>query len=95
MKSEPLTFQVVPSQSKGFVRIPTRNPHYFAYEDGSTFFPVGLNIGWWKTDALGDYTRWMDRLGENGGSLIRVWMASWSFGIEWNFQDLGDYTPRQ
>ena len=95
MSSEPVTFQVAAAQSKGFVRINAKNPHYFAFEDGTTFFPVGLNIGWWKIDALEDYARWMDRLHENGGNLIRVWMASWSFGIEWNFQELGDYTPRQ
>jgi len=95
MSSEPVPFQVAAEQSKGFVRINAKNPHYFAFEDGATFFPVGLNIGWWKTDALEDYARWMDHLHENGGNLIRVWMASWSFGIEWNSQELGDYTPRQ
>jgi Domain of unknown function (DUF5060) len=95
VKSEPVAFHVAPVQSKGFVRIHPQNPHYFAFEDGSTYFPIGLNIGWWQTDALADYARWMDRLSENGGSLIRVWMASWSFGIEWKFQELGDYTARQ
>jgi hypothetical protein len=95
VKSEPVIFQVAPAQSKGFVRIHAQNPHYFGFEDGSTFFPIGLNIGWWQTNALGDYARWMDRLSENGGNLIRVWMASWSFGIECCYQDLGDYTPRQ
>jgi hypothetical protein len=91
VKSEPLTFPVAAAPGKGFVRVHPQNPRYFAFDDGTTFFPVGLNIGWWQTNALQDYARWMDRLSANGGNLIRVWMASWSFGIEWQFQDLGDY----
>jgi hypothetical protein len=95
VKSAMLSFQVAATHSQGFVCLNPRNPRYFAFQDGSTFYPIGLNIGWWQTDALEDYARWMDQLHENGGNLIRVWMASWSFGIEWNFQDLGDYGPRQ
>jgi hypothetical protein len=37
----------------------------------------------------------MDRLQANGGTLIRVWMASWSFAIEWNDTGLGNYDRRQ
>jgi endo-1,4-beta-mannosidase len=30
----------------------------------------------------------------NGGDAIRVWMAEWSFGLEWTSTGLGDYTNR-
>ena len=78
----------------GFVRIHPDNPHYFAFDSGETFYPVGINIGWGGEQPLSDYERWLDSLAANGGNIIRVWMASWSFGIEWNDTGLGNYTPR-
>ena len=92
--SDAVSFQVTASDSKGFVRLNQNNPHYLAFDNGETFFPVGLNIGWWQSDPLKDYQNWMDKLHANNGSIIRVWMADWSFGIEWNDTGLGDYTKR-
>jgi len=88
--SDKVSFQVTASTSKGFVRLNSNNPHYLAFDNGETFFPIGLNIGWWQSDPLKDYQRWMDELHQNNGSIMRVWMADWSFGIEWNDTGLGD-----
>ncbi len=89
------TFSVAPNaDAAGFVRINARNPLYFGYDNGATFYPVGLNIGWGGEQTLADYQRWMDRLAAQGGTIMRVWMASWSFGLEWNDTPLGDYTAR-
>jgi hypothetical protein len=93
--SQPLKFIAGAKGTPGFVRLHPQNPNYFAFDDGSTFFPVGLNIGWWQSSPLEDYARWMDQLSANGGTLIRVWMADWSFGIEWNDTGLGNYDGRQ
>jgi hypothetical protein len=95
ISSQPLKFTAGAAATPGFVRLHPQNPNYFAFDDGSTFFPVGLNIGWWQSSPLEDYARWMDQLSANGGTLIRVWMASWSFGIEWNDTGLGNYDGRQ
>lgn len=95
--SEPsaeITFDVTPSDAQGFVRIDPRYPRYFAYDNGTPYFPIGLNIGWSNGDVLADYTRWLDSLRANGGNVARVWMASWSFGIEWSDTRLGDYSKR-
>ncbi|MCB0112541.1 MAG: DUF5060 domain-containing protein [Caldilineaceae bacterium] len=91
---EALAFTVDESDHLGFVRIDSRNPRYFAFDSGAPYFPIGLNIGWSNGDVLADYERWFDRLSENGGNVARVWMASWSFGIEWNDTGLGNYTNR-
>ncbi len=93
--SQPLTVAVADSEGRGFVRLNSANNRYFAFDNGETFFPVGLNIGWWQAAPLEDYARWMDQLQANGGTLIRVWMASWSFAIEWNDTPLGNYDHRQ
>jgi hypothetical protein len=93
--SQALKFSAGAAGTPGFVRLHPQNPSYFAFDDGSTFFPVGLNIGWWQSSPLEDYARWMDQLNANGGTLIRVWMADWSFGLEWNDTGLGNYDGRQ
>jgi hypothetical protein len=96
LQSEPAAFQVLPSGHPGFVRVHPENPRYLAFDDGSFFFPIGLNMGWWSGagSALLDYRKWMDPFAANGGNTIRVWMAEWSFGLEWNDTPLGDYTHR-
>jgi hypothetical protein len=96
LESNLIQFTVTESGRPGFVRVNPNNPRYFALDDGSFFFPIGLNMAWWSGagDALTDYTRWMDPLAANGGNAIRVWMADWSFGLEWNDTPLGDYTRR-
>ena len=93
--SEPVAFTVNPSADPGFIRIHPDNPRYFAFDDGNFYFPNGLNIGWGGEDVLGDYERWLDSLSANDGNLVRVWMASWSFGIEWADTGLGNYGARQ
>jgi hypothetical protein len=87
---------VTPSTNPGFIRVHPRNPRYLAFDDGDFFFPIGVNMGWWTQSgtALGDYARWMDDFAANGGDTIRVWMAEWSFGLEWYDTDLGNYTHR-
>jgi hypothetical protein len=95
-ESQPVRFNVAASNEHGFVRINANNLRYFAFDDGSFFFPIGLNMAWWSGagNALTDYTRWLDPFSANGGNTIRVWMADWSFGIEWKDTGLGDYSQR-
>lgn len=94
LKSEPIQLKVEPRKASGFVRINKQNPRYFAFDNGAFFLPIGLNIAWSTSDVLDDYERWLRRLSENGGNIARVWMASWSFGLEWGDTGLGDYTKR-
>lgn len=68
---------------------------HFAFDDGTPFVPVGLNICWAASDqVLDDYRRWFTRLAAQGGNFARLWMASWSFAIEWKDTGLGDYSAR-
>jgi Domain of unknown function (DUF5060) len=97
LESGPITFQVMPSDSPGFVRIHPQNPRYLAFDNGDFFFPLGLNIAWWTGtgNALTDYGRWMGPFTSNGGNTIRVWMADWSFALEGIDTRLGNYDARQ
>jgi hypothetical protein len=95
--SEAISFDVSEPASEplSIIRIHPDDPRYLATGQGETFFPIGLNVGWWQNAAVADYTLWLDHFAPNGGNLIRVWMASWSFGIEWNDTGLGNYDNRQ
>ncbi len=92
--SNEVRFTVSDSVEPGFVRIDPTHPSYFAYDNGARFLPIGINMGWWNEDPIEDYARWLDHLAANGGNTIRVWMANWAFGLEWNDTPLGDYRAR-
>jgi hypothetical protein len=97
IKSPPLVFTAQPKLGdRGFIRVSAQNPRYFAFEDGSLYLPVGLNIAWANSpqSTLDDYQRWFSRLHQNGGNFARVWMPSWGLGLEWADTGLGDYTQR-
>jgi hypothetical protein len=97
MRSKPISFTVKPSTAPGFVRIHPQNPRYFAFENDDLYVPIGLNIAWSTqqgTAVLEDYEHWFNCLSANGGNTARIWMADWSFGIEWNEAPLGDYSQR-
>ena len=95
--SEPVSFKVIPSKQAGFIRTNPNDPHYLAFENGDFFFPIGVNMAWWgeEGDPLEQYGVWLDQFSANGGNTIRIWMAAWSFGIEWKDTGLGDYGNRQ
>ena len=97
LHSAPVSFTVKPSNRPGFIRINPKNSHYLAFDDGNFFFPIGLNMGWWSDccDPVEQYNRWLNQFTANGGNTVRVWMASWSFGIEWKDTGLGNYDQRQ
>ena len=96
LHSESIAFNVIPSSRVGFVRIHPTNPNYLAFDNGDFFFPIGLNMGWWGgcCDPIDQYGKWFDLFTANGGNTIRVWMAAWSFSIEWKDTGLGDYENR-
>ncbi len=85
------SFTVLPAVTRGFVRTSQTNPQYLAFDNGEAYFPVGINLGWGHDKPLDDYARWFDALKQNGSNVARIWMASWSFGIETKDLGLGRY----
>ncbi|GIK65821.1 MAG: hypothetical protein BroJett018_36150 [Chloroflexota bacterium] len=95
IQSEAGTFVASESSLPGFIRVDSRNPRYFAFDDGSPYFPVGLDVAWSNGDTITDYTTWLDALQASGGNFIRLWMAPWNMTIEWTDTGLGNYDKRQ
>ncbi|MEM2912916.1 MAG: DUF5060 domain-containing protein [Candidatus Bathyarchaeia archaeon] len=94
ISEEGYEFQVQGYSSRPrFIKLNIKNPKYFALDDGSEIFFVGQNLCWHGRGGLAEYFKWMDKLASNGVNLIRVWMAPWAFGIEWD--KLGYYNMRE
>jgi hypothetical protein len=74
-------FECTASAEPGFIR--KNNTNYLSFDNGLQFIPVGENMGWQSGNTVTDYTNWLNNLSGNGGNFIRVWMASWAFGLEW------------
>lgn len=59
------------------------------------FVPIAYNIAWAnRFEEITKYEQWFSRASKGGVNVARVWMASWSLGIEWTDTGLGDYTKR-
>ena len=75
-------FQAVAAQSPGFVRVSRVDPHYFAFDNGRGYFPIGHNLPEYHTTGqLGDEA--MRKFAAAKESFNRWWMSASGFGIEW------------
>ena len=94
------TFTVAASTDRGFVRVSTRDPRYFEFENGDLFLGLGYNAGvdWFNPVRSSDAR--LATMGSNGASLSRIWLSqSGIFGSSWNpwyglRGDYGGYIPR-
>ena len=79
---------------KGQIQVDKSNNRVFMYEDGSTFMPIGENIGWWTDNSRKtyDYYVWFLNSHNNNLNIARIWMATWGFCLHWgkNIYDLSD-----
>ena len=85
---------VVPGDNPGFIRRTAADSRYLVHDDGSSYFAVGENTGWYDQRGTFAYDSWYGRLAEQGANFSRLWMPSWAFGIEWTDTGLGDYRKR-
>lgn len=77
------TISKVKTQGKSFVR------------DSRPFVPIAYNIAWAnRFEEIQKYDEWFAKSAKAGVNVARVWMASWSLGIEWTDTGLGDYSKR-
>ncbi|MHB9137823.1 MAG: DUF5060 domain-containing protein [Victivallaceae bacterium] len=86
------------SASKGYVRPSSRNKRYFEFSTGEFFFPVGINIhtnidlrserqfkfGHLPDRGTYDYDEYLAAMAQAGINAVEIWMASWSFALEWS-----------
>ncbi len=86
VESPVVTFSARASDGHGYVRVSSKDPHYFEFDDGAPYIPVGLNI---VEHPLSEYYRYIPRLAQNGGNFSRLWIGFEYFGLE--LGPMGDY----
>lgn len=98
LESDTWNFLGVESASRGFARVSTRDSRYFEFDDGTFFYPVGMNlISPWDRPYNQDYVEtppiglgtlafdhYFERMQANGMNFCRMWMAYWWLALEWN-----------
>ena len=82
------------ARDHGFLRVSERDPRMLAFDDGSPYFAVGENTGWYDQRGTYAYDDWFGQLAAQDANFGRLWMSSWAFGIEWKDTGLGNYTNR-
>jgi hypothetical protein len=90
------SFEVIPSDSPGYVRV-AGNQRYFEFDNSASYFPVGENLDWSWEDGGGIFTyeRWLDRLSAAGANYARLNIdVPWFIGLDWP-GPAGDYDAAQ
>jgi len=79
------SFACYDSGRRGFVRVHPANPDLLAYDDGSTYNPIGYNICWGGNAGGFSVTEWQARMQVNGGNWGRYWLShhTASQALEW------------
>jgi hypothetical protein len=93
-RSKPRALEVAPSARRGFLRRSPHDDRHLAFDDGSPWFAVGENLGWYDARGTFAYDSWLSRLAAQKANYARLWMPSWAMGIEWKDTGLRDYTNR-
>jgi hypothetical protein len=94
-ESDERSFESLPGDDGGYVRVSPRDGHYFEFERGGTFFPIGSNVAWYDQRGISAYDLWFGKMSGEGANYARLWFASWGFAQEWSDTGLGNYTARQ
>jgi len=85
--SNPVRFQSLPSERKGFIHVSGKDPRFLEFSDGSPFFAIGQNlafIGDQQYVSLSKAEEIFGKLSENGANYLRVWTCceDWAMAIE-------------
>ncbi|MEN8156890.1 MAG: DUF5060 domain-containing protein [Bacteroidota bacterium] len=87
------TLNAVESNHKGWIRVSEKNPHYFEYDNGSSFYGVGAYYPW----PQGDVVAMLDRLQATGSNFWALMNMPYDNGtiFESDKSGLGRYDQLQ
>lgn len=86
-RSSAIKFKCSGGDKKGFIRVSKTNQKYLEYDNGTPFFPIGLNlafVGFGQYLSYEKLTNIFAKMNENGANYARIWACceDWALGIE-------------
>lgn len=75
VRSSSYSFKVIDSGLHGWLKVSPANPYYFEYDDGTTFYGVGMYYPW-NINRQG-----LDILEANGANFFGYWNITWDSDI--------------
>ena len=91
------SFDCVPGERKGIIRIDRRDPYCLCYDDGSAYLPIGHNVAWdqavYGTEAITWWEQYFTSMHAAGENWTRIWMTHFYEGhtLEWTSNEWPDY----
>lgn len=73
--TDPISITIEPATGHGPVRVSSTDSRYFAFADGTSFWPLGPNLGWGGDRGTFAYDDWLGKLGAQGANYGRLWLA--------------------
>ncbi len=81
-QTSPETFETTASDHPGFLRVSARDPRYFEYQDGSGFYPLGMELGEHFDEPNAKAAPLYEELAGSGANIVRMWISS-LYGSAW------------
>lgn len=74
-------------KEEGYIRVSSKNPYYFTYDNGDPYIPVGMNMCFERFEkdekkVFDLYEERFRKLSDNGGNFVRIWLSHPFFEIE-------------
>ncbi len=73
---KPTSFNVKGPAQPGFIRIDTANPHRFAFDNGTLYYPLGQDVAWGSSN-LPTIPQLFAAMHQHDENWARVWMNYW------------------
>ncbi len=86
-QSDTVSFECIPSQSKGFIRVAEKDPRFLEFTEGTSFFPIGQNLAFIGQTQYVDVHKMEStfrEMSQNGANYARIWTCceDWAMAIE-------------
>lgn len=79
--TDSLSFESVPSSSKGFIRVSARDPRFLEFSNGESFVPNSAGRQWWGDGRTSSYEKAFRDFKAHGINLTRIWDQNDGFGL--------------
>jgi hypothetical protein len=85
--SQSVKFDCTPSSKKGFIRACRKDPRFFEFTEGASFFAIGQNLAFIGEGQYVNLTKAeqiFENLSTNGANFLRIWTCcqDWAMAIE-------------